>query len=142
MAIYWVTHDLLPYTPTTETVTCISEVGGFYDVFGSSYLHHRGLGVSDDVFGSSSWADHKLKVNQNFILNVNKSIFRFWILTSRFPILKYSELHFKHSNFWVVLHIVLLKESNKINSSLLKAYLYAICGIYYRYTQSSNWNII
>ena len=88
------------------------------DAFGSSYLHHRGLGVSDDVFGSSSWADHKLKVNQNFIFNVNKSIFRFWILTSRFPTLKYSELHFIHSNFWVVLHIVLLKETNKINSSL------------------------
>ena len=34
--------------------TCITVVGGFYDVFGSSYLHHRGLGVSDEVFESSS----------------------------------------------------------------------------------------
>ena len=35
-------------------LTCITEVMGFYDVYGSSYLHHGGLGVSDDVFGSSS----------------------------------------------------------------------------------------
>ena len=34
-------------------LTCITEVMGFYDVFGSSYLYHRGLGVSDDVFASS-----------------------------------------------------------------------------------------
>ena len=67
----WISQDRLHFLLNTMTLTCITEVGGFYDVFGSSYLHHRGLGVSDEVFESSSWADHKLKVNKNFLLNEN-----------------------------------------------------------------------